>query len=132
MSLRTLGQPQQAVDPAQAFQGAFELEGNAEQGDLRFLTPLGSTAAWIRWSPQGAELLARGQTRQFGNLAQLVSQAVGADLPIAALFSWLRGQDQAVDGWQVDLTGMAEGKIAARRTTPEPITELRLVLDLSP
>jgi len=132
LSLRTLGQPPQTLDAAQAFQGAFELQGNAEQGDLRFLTPLGSTAAWIRWNPQGAELLAHGETRQFGNLAQLVSQAVGADLPIAALFSWLRGQSHAVDGWQVDLSGWAAGKIAARRTTPEPVTELRLVLDNAP
>jgi len=116
----------------QALQGAFELQGSAQQGELRFLTPLGSTAAWIRWSPDGAELLARGETRQFGSLAQLISQAVGIDLPIAAFFLWLQGQDQAVEGWQVDLSGMAQGKITARRTTPKPSTELRLLLDNVP
>ncbi|MDD5028259.1 MAG: lipoprotein insertase outer membrane protein LolB [Rhodoferax sp.] len=132
LSVRTLGEAAPAAGSATAFQAAFALEGNAKQGELLFFTPLGSTAASIRWTPQGAELIARGETRQFGDLQQLINQAIGTDLPVAALFFWLSGRPQDVDGWQADLSNMNQGKMTARRNTPEPVTELRLVLDSAP
>lgn len=129
LSVRTLGELTPGSPPA--FHAAFELQGDAQQGEMLVLTPLGSTAVSIRWSPQGAELLARGETRQFGNLHQLVSQTIGTNLPITALFSWLNGHPQDVDGWQVDLSNLSQGRMTARRSAPEPATELRLVLDAS-
>lgn len=132
LSVRTLGQTAPAAEAPAAFQAAFELHGNAQQGELLFFTPLGSAAASIRWNAAGARLLAGGETRQFGDLQQLVHQAVGTELPIAALFGWLQGQPQPADGWQVDLSRFAQGKITARRNSPPPVTELRLVLDSAP
>lgn len=114
---------------AQAFSAAFELRGNAETGELLLLTPLGSTAAAIRWTPNGAELQAQGSTRQFGNLQQLILQTLGSDVPVSALFLWLRGQDIEVDGWQVDLSQSGQGKIVASRHQPPPTTQLRLILE---
>ncbi|NCP39433.1 MAG: outer membrane lipoprotein LolB [Rhodoferax sp.] len=114
---------------AQAFSAAFELRGNAKTGELLLLTPLGSTAAAIRWTPNGAELQAQGSTRQFGNLQQLILQTLGSDVPVSALFLWLRGQDVEVDGWQVDLSQSGQGKIVASRQQPPPAAQLRLILE---
>ncbi len=114
---------------AQAFSAAFELRGSADVGELLLLTPLGSTAASIRWNPKGAELQAQGATHQFGSLQQLVLHALGSSVPVPALFQWLRGQAVAADGWQVDLSLFTQGKIMARRDQPEPRAELRLVLE---
>jgi len=118
------GQTQQ-----QALSAAFELRGNATSGELLLLTPLGSTVAAIRWTPAGAELQAQGSTRQFGDLQQLVLQALGSSVPVSALFIWLHGQATPVDGWQVDLSQSGQGKIVARRDHPEPKAELRLILE---
>jgi len=132
LSVRTLPAEVSPAGTGSAFQAAFELRGSAQEGELRLFTPLGSTAAWIQWSAQGAQLIASNETRQFGSLEQLLLQATGAELPIVALFAWLHGQPQDVDGWQVDLQNYPQGKITARRSTPEPATELRLVLNPSP
>jgi len=115
--------------PGQSFSAAFELQGNPAQGELQFFTPLGSTAAALSWSPAGALLRARGETRAFNDLTQLTNTLLGTDVPVAALFAWLDGQPQAVPGWQVDLSQRAQGKIQAHRTSPAPAAELRVLLD---
>jgi outer membrane lipoprotein LolB len=53
----------------------------------------------------------------------------GAALPVAALFDWLAGRAADVAGWQVDLSLREQGRLSARRDTPRPGAELRLVLD---
>jgi len=131
LSIRTLPRSETGLESRNTFHSEFELQGHEQQGELRLFTPLGSTAAVIRWTPQGAELLARGQTQLFGNLRQLIHKTLGVDLPVAALVSWLDGQPCNIAGWQVDLTEFSAGKIAAQRNTPEPIVELRLVLNPS-
>ena len=113
----------------QSFSAAFELQGNASRGDLVLLTPLGSTAAAIHWSPEGAVLQARGETQTFSDLAQLVQKVLGTDVPVTALFAWLAGQSQEVAGWQVDLSRQPQGKIIARRTAPALPAELQVLLD---
>ena len=45
----------------------------------------------------------------------------------AALFGWLRGREGDVPGWQADLSRQGEGRISARRSTPLPTAELRVV-----
>ncbi len=129
MSLRVEADPDQHQPPGQSFGAAFELQGNPDQGELQFFTPLGSTAAAIRWVPGSAVLQAQGETREFGDLAQLIRLVLGTDVPVTALFAWLAGQPQEVDGWQVDLTSRAQGKISARRATPALVAELRVLLD---
>jgi outer membrane lipoprotein LolB len=113
----------------QSFSAAFELQGDPTLGDLRFFTPLGSTAAAMHWSPTGAMLQARGETREFSNLAQMITSLLGTNVPVVALFAWLDGQAQVADGWQVDLSQRAQGKIQAHRSTPAPVAELRVLLD---
>jgi outer membrane lipoprotein LolB len=113
----------------QSLTASFELSGAPEAGELRLFTPLGSTAAAIRWTRQSATLDARGETREFAGLEELTQQVLGASIPASALFAWLGGQDLAAAGWQVDLSQFAQGLVAAQRVSPLPQARLRLVLE---
>ena len=115
--------------PSQSFSAAFELQGNAQHGTLLLLTPLGSTAASVRWTAMSATLQSGAETREFPDVQALVYHLLGTDIPVPALFAWLDGQPVAHDGWQVDLARRSEGKITARRLTPMPMAELRLILE---
>lgn len=129
LAVRTEPNPAFDQTQRQAFSAAFELRSNAQSGELLLFSPLGSTIAAIRWTQEGAELQAHGSTRQFDSLQQLVSQAIGFNVPVSALLMWLQGQAVEADGWQVDLSQSGQGKIIARRDGPEAKTELRLMLE---
>lgn len=70
-----------------------------------------------------------GNVQPFESLDALIKQAIGTDIPVAALFGWLAGDDLKVAGWSADLSQHALGRITARRTAPTPVAELRLVLE---
>lgn len=114
---------------AQSFSAGFELKGSAQTGELNLFNPLGGTVARMAWQPGTATLLARGETRQFDSLATLVEQATGAPLPVAALFDWLRGDNTPIAGWQADLSQLADGRLNAVRSQPQPTATLRVVID---
>ncbi|HPH13519.1 MAG TPA: lipoprotein insertase outer membrane protein LolB [Burkholderiaceae bacterium] len=117
-------------DPPQSFAAAFELTGAAAAGELVLSTPIGTTLAILTWSPQSARLRSNGEVRSFDSLDALALQATGATtIPIASLFDWLAGVATPTDGWQADVTQLANGRITARRTAPLPTAELKLVLD---
>ncbi len=111
----------------QSFSAAFELQGQAQAGELRFFTPLGSTYAILRWTAQSAHIERSGQVQNFDNLDDLVNYTLGTPLPVGALFAWLAGQDQAVNGWQVDLS--QQGRVQAQRFFPQPQARLKIVLE---
>ena len=115
--------------PPRQFSGAFELTGNRQMGELVFLTPLGSIAAQLSWRAQSAKLTTDGQTREFGDLGALLRQVTGADLPVDGLFAWMNGQTFDVPGWDVDLSRHNEGRISAKRQSPPPALDLRIVLE---
>ncbi len=121
--------PNDPLSQRQSFSAAFELTGSPEAGELTFFTPLGSTAAAIRWTPHFATLEAPGDTRNFAGLSPLIQNLLGTDVPVVALFAWLHGRDTRADGWEVDLANFAQGKIFAQRLTPLPQAQLRLVLE---
>jgi outer membrane lipoprotein LolB len=116
-------------EPVQAFSAAFELSGGATAGALTLLTPLGTTAAALTWTPEGSTLRSSAEVRQFPTLGALMRQTLGAELPVAALFAWLSGDTATAAGWQADLSQRDNGRITARRDLPLPVTELRLVLE---
>ncbi len=116
-------------EPPQSFFAGFELSGNADQGELRLFSPLGTTLADLRWSPQSATLTNNGETRQFESLDALATQATGTAIPIAALFQWLAGTQASAADWLADLTQLDAGRLSARRTQPLPTAELRLILE---
>lgn len=112
-----------------SFFANFELSGAADAGELLLSSPLGTTLAQLRWSPQSALLRNNGQTRAFDSLDALAVEATGTDIPIAALFEWLQGRAAPADGWQADLTQLEAGRLLARREQPAPAAELRLILE---
>ena len=115
--------------PTQSFAAAFELKGGATAGELALFSPLGSTLAQLSWAPGRATLNADSREQQFGSLDALVAQATGTAIPVAALFDWLAGTPTPVPGWQPDLSRLGAGHLAARRTDPQPLADLRVVLD---
>jgi outer membrane lipoprotein LolB len=116
-------------EPVQSFAGSFELSGTVEQGELRLYTPLGSTAAQMRWSPGNAQLQNGTTVQAYPSVDAMLERTTGAAVPITALFAWLRGQSISVPGWQADLSRQSEGRINAQRTSPAPTAQLRIVLE---
>jgi outer membrane lipoprotein LolB len=113
----------------QSFSASFELKGSAEVGELTLFNPIGGTVARMVWQPGLAVLHAHGEERQFDSLVALVAQATGAPLPLAALFDWLHGSSTLVQGWQADLSRLADGRLVAVRSHPQPTATLHIVLD---
>ena len=117
------------TSPVQAFSSAFELRGSPEAGTLTLTSALGTTMAKLRWDAQGAHLGSQGSAQQFESLDALTSHVIGTTLPVSSLFSWLQGQDTPTPTWSAELQGMAEGRLTARRLSPEPVVELKIILE---
>lgn len=114
---------------SQSFSASFELRGAPESGELTLFTPLGGTAAVLAWSPGTATLRSGSEVRQFPSLEALAQEATGAPLPITALFDWLAGRPTPVEGWEADVSQVAEGRLRARRSAPPPPADLRVVFE---
>ena len=130
-----------AERPALGLTAAFELQGRAESGELRLLSPLGGLLVAARWAPGRAWLDTPAGRQAFASLDDLSLQALGEVLPLAALPDWLAGRPwpgaahQAGSsgfeqlGWRVDLARRAEGWVLAQRDAPPPAVVLRVRLD---
>jgi outer membrane lipoprotein LolB len=117
-------------EPAQSFSASFELKGRPERGELSLISPLGSVLGVLRWSPGEAVLdSGNGKIQRFASVDELMAQATGAAVPLAALFAWLQGEPASASGWSADLSRHQEGRISAKRTEPAPQADLRVVLD---
>lgn len=115
--------------PPQTNSGSFELSGNAEQGELLLLTPLGNIVARVHWDASSASITQGSQTRQADSLDALTQELLGAQLPIAALFDWLSNIATQAQGWSANLAARDQGLITAQRSSPLPAASLRIVLD---
>ena len=115
--------------PSQSFSAGFELRGRPDAGQLTLYNPLGGTLAALSWAPGSATLRSGDQLRQFDSIDALVAGATGTPIPIASLFDWLSGSNTPVDGWEADLSQLADGRLRARRVTPPPAADLRVALD---
>ena len=118
-----------ATEPPQDFFASFELRGTANDGELILITPLGSVLAQIQWRPGEARLHAAKSSQEFDSIESLTRQLTGTALPLGAMLEWLDGIETVADGWQVDLSGLGQGRLSARRTSPEPMATLKLILD---
>ena len=116
-------------EPAQAFFASFELKGQAQNGELTLISPLGSILGTMRWSPGEAILTQGGSTKRFLSTDELLAQATGAAIPVSALFDWLDGKDTPTPGWMVDLSQQGNGRVTAKRVAPAPQADLRIILD---
>lgn len=113
--------------PSQSFSSSFQLKGSAQSGELSLLSPLGNTLALLTWQPQGASLQTGNELRTFASVEALMQAATGTAIPVTALFDWLAGVATPIEGWQVDLSQQAQGRLVARRA--QPATELRFILE---
>lgn len=113
--------------PPQSFSAGFDLSGSPEAGELALTSPLGNTLATVRWAPGMAELQQGEQITRRPSLDELSAELGGTPLPVTALFAWLRGQALSANGWEADLSRQPEGRINARRASPAPVAELRII-----
>ena len=120
---------EQAGQAGQSLSAAFELEGNAAQGELTLLNPLGNVQARIDWTPQHARLQSDGKTQESASLDALLEQMTGTPLPVLALFDWLRGVQTTASGWQANLGAIDRGRLEATRYTPAPRATLRVTFE---
>lgn len=120
---------EQAGQAAQSFSATFELQGNAAQGELTLLSPLGNVLARIDWTPEHARLLSGGSTQESTSLDTLLAQVTGTALPVRALFDWLRGVQTTASGWQANLSDIDRGRLEATRHTPAPRATLRVAFE---
>ncbi len=114
--------------PVQAFSASFDLQGRPANGTLTLTSPLGTTLARMQWDQGSATLLANGEQKDFDSLQALALSLTGTDLPVASLFAWLQGKDEAAPGWQVDLKDLSDGRLQARHIE-EVQAELKIILE---
>lgn len=119
-------------EPPQAFFAGFELNGRPERGSLLLLSPLGSTLGVMRWAPSEASLEQGTGLKKYASVDELLFEVIGAAVPLSALFDWLVGTNGSAPGWTADLSQQADGRINAKRISPLPQADLRIVLDKSP
>lgn len=117
------------TEPVQAFFASFELQGQADSGEMTLIGPLGSILGIIRWTPTEAVLEQNGSIKRFTSTDALLAQTTGAAVPFSALFDWLDGKNTPSPGWTADLSQQGNGRITAKRTAPAPPADVRIVLD---
>ncbi|NDY92261.1 outer membrane lipoprotein LolB [Ideonella livida] len=131
--------------PAQSLSASFELQGQADAGRLRLLSPLGQVLADARWDPHGALLVTRDGLHRHASLADLSLAALGEDVPLQALPDWLSGRpwpgsphetapegsDEGFEqlGWRIFLQGWREQGIWRAERAQSPHIVLRVRLD---
>jgi outer membrane lipoprotein LolB len=114
---------------AQSFSAMFDLQGDVQMGSLALTSPLGNRLAQLEWKYGQATLSTNGPHIQSADsLENLVKQATGAEIPVAALFQWLQGIHVDVPGWRADLSALANGRLTAHREYPAPRATLRIAL----
>ncbi len=113
---------------SQSFSALFELRGTPQAGGLVLLSPFGNRIAQLDWKDGHAQLLSGQDTRTSNSLDTLLQDVTGTRIPVTALFSWLKGTQASATGWNADLSGIADGRLTARRSDPEPTATLRIAL----
>lgn len=112
----------------QSFSALFELQGTPEAGEFFLISPLGNRIAELTWRDGEARLVHANESRSARSLDALLEDVTGTQIPITALFSWLKGESMAVPGWTADLSGVADGRLLAHRSVPAPPATLRVAL----
>lgn len=116
-------------EPAQTFFASFELTGQAERGELLLTSPLGTTLARMRWTPNQADLeTSQGTRTQYRSIDALLEKNTGAAIPVLALFDWLAGQKTLLNGWSADLSKLPRS-LTAQRSEPAPAVSMRILID---
>jgi outer membrane lipoprotein LolB len=127
-----------ASKPPQSLYASFNLNGDAQTGDLTLNSPLGNSLAQLSWTPQSAVLKANNETKEYASTNALIEHVTGTVIPLNALFDWMAGKGTPAEGWEIDLSGMkssnasnetAVQRFVAKRLSPLPTAELRIAID---
>ena len=126
-----------ASDPPQSLYVGFNLNGDAQTGDLTLNSPLGNSLAQLSWTPQSAVLKANNETKEYPSTSALIEHVTGTVIPLNALFDWMAGKDTPAEGWEIDLSAMKSPnssaetvqRFVAKRMSPLPTAELRIAID---
>jgi outer membrane lipoprotein LolB len=120
-----------ASEPPQSLSGGFELQSQADSGELKLFSPLGNQLAVLQWQPGLARLEQAGQTWQNKDLDALLIQLTGTTLPLKALIDWLQARPTESPGWVADLSRIQEGRLSVQNTpmSARPAVSLRLILE---
>lgn len=126
--------------PAKGVSLGFFFAGQAEQGKLDLMTPLGSQLAQVSWSPMGATLRRHSDSESeqllYGSIDELATRVLGEAIPLPTLVHWMQGRPDPhrphrasttpgrfeQDGWQVDVSDFAQHRVQIQR---EPTPSLR-------
>ena len=112
------------------FSANFELHGSAETGELVIYSPIGTTLAVARWTPQNAQLLQGQKVQDYVSMDALTKQLTGAAIPLQAMLAWLDSDGPELPGWQLNAENPAGGRrLYAKREAPLPALQLTLLLD---
>ena len=116
-------------EPPEAYSAGFDLNGNATRGALVLTSPLGNALGQVQWEPGKATLQQGDKFFERPDLESLTREMGGATLPVTAMFDWLAGHESPAAGWQVDLGSHQDGRISARRLSPLPAAELKIIFE---
>ncbi len=116
------------TDPVQQMIADFELEGDAQQGELRLFGPFGSSIAVLQWEPGRAVLIEGERRRVVRSIDWLIERVTGAALPVALIFDWLAGRPVRSDDWEVSPRDRPNAPLRATRLQPLPRIELTLAI----
>jgi len=120
-----------ASEPPQSMSGGFELQSQADSGELKLFSPLGNQLAVLQWQPGLARLEQAGQIWQNQDLDALLIQLTGTTLPLKAMIDWLQARPTESPGWIADLSRIQQGRLSVQNTptSAQPAVSLRLILE---
>lgn len=105
-----VSQPARASLPEQAWSAQLEFDGAAVSGRLLLSSPLGVGSALICWGAAGALLQQGNKERYYADLQQAFTEQTHAELPLEALFAWLRGEAFVPPlGWEISEASQDDG-----------------------
>ena len=115
-------------EPMQYTSADFELDGDAESGEMKFYGPFGGLALVLQWEPGKAVLIEGDQRRTVPSLEWLMQRLTGASLPTPMMFDWLLGKPVTSNDWWIESRSPTSGRLRALRLQPLPRIEILIAL----
>ena len=116
-------------EPLQFMSAEFELEGDANAGELRLYGPWVGLVAVLQWEPGRAVLIEGQRRRVVKSIDALIERVTGAPIPLSMVFDWLHHRPVPNPDWWVEARTSTQDRLRAIRLQPLPRIELTMVLN---
>ena len=116
-------------EPVQFMSAEFELEGDANAGELRLYGPWVGLVAVLQWEPGRAVLIEGQRRRVVKSIDALIERVTGAPIPLSMVFDWLHHRPVPNPDWWVEARTSTQDRLRAIRLQPLPRIELTMVLN---